>query len=90
MRPDYAHQPLLAPTEDILTAFKTEKGDWNSLRHRFMDLMAQRRVETCLEPGLFAGSCLLCSEALPHQCHRQLVCDYLNGKWGGALTVRHL
>ncbi|CAN7353431.1 DUF488 domain-containing protein [Pararhizobium sp. LjRoot235] len=87
---DYVHQPLLAPTEDILTAFKKEKGDWNTMRHRFMSLMAERRIESRLEPAMFAGSCLLCSEPLPHQCHRQLVCDYLNGKWGGALSVRHL
>lgn len=87
---DYVHQPLLAPTEDILTAFKKEKGDWNSMRDQFMGLMAERRIETRLEPAAFAGSCLLCSEALPHQCHRQLVCEYLDGKWGGKLSVRHL
>jgi uncharacterized protein (DUF488 family) len=87
---DYVHQPLLAPTEDILTAFKKEKGDWTTMRHRFMSLMTERRIESRLTPAAFAGSCLLCSEALPHQCHRQLVCEYLNGKWGGALSVRHL
>lgn len=87
---DYVHQPLLAPTEDILAAFKTDKGDWNTMRDRFMGLMTERRVENRFEPSLFAGGCLLCSEALPHQCHRQLVCEYLNGKWGGKLAVRHL
>lgn len=88
---DYQHQPLLAPTEDILTSFRKKKdGDWNTLRHQFMDLMAERQIETRLTPSSFAGSCLLCSEAKPHHCHRQLVCDYLDGKWGGKLTVRHL
>jgi len=87
---DYVHQPLLAPTEEILTSFKKEKGDWNVLRHRFMDLMEERQIETLLEPSAFEGSCLLCSEALPHHCHRQLVCDYLDSKWGGKLSVRHL
>lgn len=88
---DYVHQPLLAPTEDILTSFRKKKdGDWNTLRHQFMNLMAERQIETRLTPSSFAGSCLLCSEAKPHHCHRQLVCDYLDGKWGGKLTVRHL
>lgn len=87
---DYVHHPLLAPTEEILTSFKKEKGDWNVLRHRFMDLMEERQIETLLEPSAFEGSCLLCSEALPHHCHRQLVCDYLDSKWGGKLSVRHL
>jgi uncharacterized protein (DUF488 family) len=87
---DYVHEPLLAPTEDILTAFRKEKSDWSTMRHLFMNLMAERRIESRLEPALLAGSCLLCSEALPHQCHRQLVCEYLNGKWDGALSVRRL
>ncbi len=87
---DYVHEPLLAPNEEILTAFKKEKGDWSTMRHQFMNLMAERRIESRLEPALLAGSCLLCSEALPHQCHRQLVCEYLNAKWDGALSVRHL
>ncbi|MEK1933271.1 MAG: DUF488 domain-containing protein [Pararhizobium sp.] len=87
---DYIHEPLLAPTEDILTAFKKEKGDWSTMRRRFMNLMAERQIESRLEPALLAGSCLLCSEALPHQCHRQLVCEYLDGKWGGTLSVTHL
>ncbi len=87
---DYLHQPLLAPTEDILTSFKKEKGDWNTLRHQFMNLMAERQIETRLDPLSFVDSCLLCSEAQPHQCHRQLVCEYLDEKWGGRLSVRHL
>lgn len=87
---DYVHEPLLAPTEGILAAFKKEKGDWSTMRHRFMNLMAERQIESRLEPALLSESCLLCSEALPHQCHRQLVCEYLDGKWGGTLSVRHL
>jgi uncharacterized protein (DUF488 family) len=33
--------------------------------------------------------CLLCSEHLPHHCHRRLVAEYLNAKWGG-LETQHL
>ena len=86
----YLHQPLLAPTEDILTSFKKEKGDWNTLRHQFMNLMAERQIETRLDPLSFADSCLLCSEATAHRCHRRLVVEYLNQEWDGALTVAHL
>jgi uncharacterized protein (DUF488 family) len=86
----YAHQPLLAPTDDILKAFKKEKGDWGQYQTRFMTLMAERRIEERLKPADFGGACLLCSEATPHHCHRRLVCDYLNDRWGGALAVKHL
>jgi uncharacterized protein (DUF488 family) len=86
----YVHEPLLAPTEEILKGFKQEKGAWDTYQKQFMKLMAARRIETKLKPALFDHTCLLCSEATPHHCHRQLVCTYLNGKWGGSLSVTHL
>lgn len=87
---EYAHQPLLAPTDAMLKAYKKEKGDWDAYEARFMALMAQRQIENRLRPEMLEGTCLLCSEATPHHCHRRLVCEYLNEKWNGALTVRHL
>jgi len=86
----YRHEPLLAPNDEILKAFKKDKGDWRVFETSFYALMAERQVEARLEPAMFDGGCLLCSEATPHHCHRRLVCEYLNGKWGGALRVRHL
>lgn len=86
----YRHEPLLAPSDDILKAFKRDKGDWRVYETRFLDLMAERRIEARLKPDLFEGACLLCSEATPHHCHRRLVCEYLNRKWDGRLRVRHL
>jgi uncharacterized protein (DUF488 family) len=86
----YAHEPLLAPTDDILKAFKKEKGDWSAYELRFMKLMEERQIETRLSPQSFDGACLLCSEAEPHHCHRRLVCEYLNDKWTNALDVHHL
>ena len=86
----YRHEPLLAPSDDMLKAFKKDKGDWRVFEGRFLDLMAERQVETRLKPEMFSGACLLCSEATPHHCHRRLVCEYLNGQWDGQLKVRHL
>ena len=87
---DYVHEPSLAPTEEIMTAFKKEKGDWAVFQRDFLNLMAERKIESRFKAEQFDDGCLLCSEDTPHHCHRRLVCDYLNGKWGGALTVRHL
>ena len=86
----YVHQPLLAPTDPMLKAYKKEKGDWRVYEERFLDLMSQREIEKKFAPEIFDGVCLLCSEATPHYCHRRLVCDYLNEKWNGQLVVRHL
>jgi uncharacterized protein (DUF488 family) len=86
----YVHQPLLAPTDTMLKTYKKEKGDWDVYQGRFLALMAEREIENKLNPDIFENACLLCSEALPHHCHRRLVCEYLNDKWNGALRVQHL
>ena len=87
---EYVHEPLLAPTDAMLKAYKKEKGDWDAYEARFMALMAERQIENRLKPEMLDGACLLCSEAAPQHCHRRLVCEYLNDKWDSALTVRHL
>jgi uncharacterized protein (DUF488 family) len=86
----YLHFPILAPTGDILTAFKKEKGDWDLYQSRFLNLMAERQIESRLTPQMLDEACLLCSEDTPHHCHRRLVCEYLNTKWDNALKVHHL
>lgn len=86
----YVHQPLLAPTDSMLKAYKKEKGDWHAYEERFLGLMSERQIENRFKPEMFDGTCLLCSEATPHHCHRRLVCEYLNEKWAGALEVHHL
>ncbi|MCA9473973.1 MAG: DUF488 domain-containing protein [Nitrospira sp.] len=87
---EYVHQPLLAPTDPMLKAFKKEKGDWRSYEYKFRNLMVERKIEKMFEPEMFDGACLLCSEDKPHHCHRRIVCEYLNEKWGGVLDVRDL
>jgi uncharacterized protein (DUF488 family) len=87
---EYAHEPALAPTEEMLKAYRKEKGSWDAYARKFRGLMRERRIEDAFRPKAFDGACLLCSEAIPHHCHRRLVCEYLNEKWGNALTVRHL
>ncbi|KZL17355.1 DUF488 domain-containing protein [Pseudovibrio sp. WM33] len=86
----YEHEPLLAPDQDMFKAFKKEKGDWTIFKDRFMGLLSQRKVESKFKADMFEGACLLCSEHFPHECHRSLVANYLNSRWGGALKVTHL
>ena len=74
----------------MLKAYKKEKGDWGIYEGRFLALLAERKSEEHFKPEMFERTCLLCSEAKPHHCHRRLVCEYLNEKWGRTLVVRHL
>lgn len=87
---EYTHEPLLAPTKDILDQYKKQKGSWQTYESQFKELMARRQIEKKYAPADFSGGCLLCSEAKPHHCHRRLVCEYLNEKWNGSLVVKHL
>ena len=86
---DYIHMPLLAPTKDILDAYKKDGGDWNIYEKKFVDLISTRKIESKLDPSMFDSACLLCSEATPHHCHRRLVAEYLRDKWGG-IEIKHL
>ncbi|WP_424813388.1 DUF488 family protein [Roseococcus sp. YIM B11640] len=86
----YVHAPELAPTEELMKFFKTDKGDWKVFERGFRALMKERRIERELKPSFFAGGCLLCSEPTAERCHRRLVVDYLNEHWGGELKVTHL
>lgn len=86
----YIHIPDLAPTKNILDAYKKHAGNWRAYEEKFIDLMESRSIEKSVKPEIIDGGCLLCSEHEPHHCHRRLVADYLNKKWGGSMTVRHL
>lgn len=86
---DYIHEPVLAPTQDMLDAYKKERGEWAEYEKRFLALMADRRIEETVRPETLEGACLLCSEDKPHHCHRRLVVEYLKEKWGG-MEIGHL
>lgn len=78
----YIHVPELAPTQDILDAYKKHKGSWEVYEQEFLSLMEKRRIEDAVARDLIDQGCLLCSEHKPHHCHRRLVVDYLQRKWG--------
>lgn len=85
---EYIHLPLLAPSDALFDAFKKKKGSWEVFRSGFLELMAERRIETELDRRLFREpAVLLCSEPTPAHCHRSLVIEYLDTKWGGIKAV---
>jgi len=86
----YEHEPLLAPTQEMLDQYKKEKGSWAQYEDKFLDLMKQRQIQDRLDRTRFSQpTVLLCSELKPDHCHRRLVLDYLSQAWGG-LSIRHL
>jgi uncharacterized protein (DUF488 family) len=86
---DYVEEPLLAPTQPLLDAYKKNGGQWEVYERAFLDLMRERRIEDKIDPAIVAGGCLLCSEDTPHHCHRRLVAEYLRERWGN-LQINHI
>ena len=85
---EYIHEPRLAPTREILDAYRNGSGGWPDYERRFLDLMRERRIEETLNRNLFdVPTVLLCSEAEPDHCHRRLVLEYLDRQWGGIRAV---
>ncbi len=87
---DYIHVPELTPTKLILDSYKNKEITWDIYEEKFTNLMSQRNIEHTLDKRILDDGCLLCSEHLPHHCHRRIVVDYLNKHWGMALKVTHL
>ncbi|MFS1290228.1 DUF488 family protein [Pseudomonas piscis] len=88
---EYVHNPDLAPTKSILDPYKKKEITWDTYADKFLNLMSQRNIERTLSKSALEDSCLLCSEHLPHQCHRRLVVEYLQQHWPDIkIEVKHL
>ena len=85
---DYFHNLELAPTKELIDGYRKKEIDWKEYESIFNALLKERKVED-LDPKLFKNACLLCSEDVPHQCHRRLVAEYLKKFWKN-LEIIHL
>lgn len=84
---DYEHMPDLGPTQELLKAYRDGAVSWEDYETRFLALMAERRIEELPIRAIMDNACLLCTEETPDQCHRRLVAEYLQGKWGDVEIV---
>jgi len=82
----YVHLPILAPTQEMLDAYKKQKGDWSAYEKEFLELMANRHIEDKVSREVLNEGCLLCSEDTPEHCHRRLVAEYLTKHWPDVQT----
>ncbi|HEX4446157.1 MAG TPA: DUF488 domain-containing protein [Polyangiaceae bacterium] len=78
---EYVHRLDLAPTENMLDAYRKHRGSWAAYERSFVDLLRVRRIEDAIARDELDGACLLCSEDKPHHCHRRVVAEYLAARW---------
>jgi uncharacterized protein (DUF488 family) len=87
---EYIHILDFAPTKELLDDYKKKRIDWPTYETKFRELIKKRKIETKINPQILDQSCLLCSEATPHQCHRRLVAEYLQQKLTDVINLNHL
>lgn len=86
----YIEATDLAPEADMLKRYQRKEISWEEYADRYLNLIIKRNVERLFEKDQVIGSCLLCSEHLPHHCHRRLAAEYLNSQWSTSLEITHL
>ncbi len=85
---DYVHEPLLAPTPELLSDYRKRRIDWPAYERRFLELIGTRQIEQAINRELFAvPTALLCTEPTADRCHRRLVLEYLQAAWGRVRPV---
>jgi uncharacterized protein (DUF488 family) len=83
----YIHKSELAPTKDILDAYRKKEIDWSEYEKQFHRLLLERRIENVITPQVADKACFLCSEPKAEKCHRRLVAEYLRELWGNVKIV---
>ena len=84
----YEHEPLLAPTQEMLDEFKKRKGSWEDYSEAYLSLIRSRNVEAALSRESFQKkTVLLCSEATAEHCHRRLALEYLQKHWNDVIIL---
>ena len=86
----YKHVVELAPTAEILDAYKKDH-DWSAYERDYPQLLAKRDALTIGRQLLerHQRPCLLCAEDTPDHCHRRLLAEYL-AKRISDLEIVHL
>lgn len=79
----YSHELSLAPSEELMRAYRKEGLPFDEFAKQLRAEFAEREM-----PKLIDGSALLCSEPKPDTCHRSVAAQYLAEK--GDVEVVHL
>lgn len=87
---DYLHRPEVAPSRELLSAWRAGDLAWEDFASRYRDQVAADQVEQLLSRDDFARpTVLLCSERDPDRCHRRLLVEHLDAHWGD-VVAHHL
>lgn len=86
---DYEHNLDLAPTKELLSLYRDKKISWDEYAVQYIELVKSREILEKINIDAYNNCCLLCSEHLPHQCHRKLLGEYLKSNFS-TVEIIHL
>jgi uncharacterized protein (DUF488 family) len=86
----YQHIDDFAPTKELLDRWHKEEVTWEEYVDIYTNLLKARDIIRKYGVKAFDGSCFLCSEDTPEQCHRRLLAEYLQTHSKEKVTIVHL
>ena len=86
----YKHIVEFAPSKELLDQCHKQEVTWKEYESIYIQLLKDRDILKCFGVKSFDGSCFLCSEDTPEQCHRRLLAEYLKKNSKEQVRIVHL
>ena len=86
----YKHIDDFAPSKELLDRWHKQEVTWEEYEKIYIKLLKDRDILHKHGIKAFDGSCFLCSEDTPEQCHRRLLAEYLKEHSSEQVNIIHL
>ena len=86
----YVHITDFAPTKELLDQWHKQEVTWEEYVEIYTEMLKDRNILKNHGIKQFDGSCFLCSEDTPAQCHRRLLAEYMKKHSKEEVKIVHL
>lgn len=86
----YQHIIDFAPTKDLLDKWHKQEVTWKEYEGIYTSLLKERDILKKYGVKQFDGTCFLCSEETPENCHRRLLAEYMKKHSTEEIRITHL
>ena len=86
----YKHVIDFAPTKELLDKWHKQEVSWTEYETIYTSILKERDILRKHGIKQFDGSCFLCSEETPENCHRRLLVEYMKKHSTEDINIIHL
>ena len=86
----YKHIVDFAPTKELLDRWHKQEVTWPEYVEIYTKMLKDREIVKKYGVKSFDGTCFLCSEDTPEQCHRRLLAEYMQEHSKEIVRIVHL